>query len=81
MHDFEGLMPMNVIVRKHYPVDKLPEDLREGLPRDGLVTIEILPEQGDRERPSLRSLVGTGRNVHGDEAAVVARIRDARDDA
>ena len=34
---------MNRLVREHYPVSKLPEDLREGLsgPEDVTVTVEV----------------------------------------
>lgn len=32
---------MNRLVREHYPVSKLPEDLREGLDGQGEVTITI----------------------------------------
>ncbi len=32
---------MNRIVRDHYPVKKLPEDLQEGLPMDGIVRIVV----------------------------------------
>lgn len=37
---------MNKVVLEHYPVSKLPEDIREGLPETGLarVTVEITPE-------------------------------------
>ncbi len=33
---------MNKIVRDHYPVEKLPEDLRAGLSLDGHVTVTIV---------------------------------------
>lgn len=32
---------MNRIVREHYPVEKLPEDLRQGLPAGGKVTVTL----------------------------------------
>ncbi len=35
---------MNKIVRHNYPVSKLPEDLREGLPEDQTVTVEVAVE-------------------------------------
>ena len=35
---------MNEIVRRHYPVSRLPDDLREGLAPDGLATVSIAPE-------------------------------------
>jgi hypothetical protein len=69
---------MNRIVKKHYPASKLPEDLRAGLPEGAQVEIaislEVTPEQN-----SIAGLVGTGRNVHGDEASVLAHIEFLRD--
>lgn len=35
---------MNKIVREHYPVEKLPEDLRADLPAGASVTVEITAE-------------------------------------
>lgn len=35
---------MNRIVKEHYPVEKLPEDLREGLDPQSSVTITLVPE-------------------------------------
>lgn len=34
---------MNKIVKQHYPIDKLPEELREGLPKhaSARVTVEV----------------------------------------
>ena len=36
---------MNRIVREHYPVEKLPEDLREGIPAGEQVTVTVEPEK------------------------------------
>lgn len=69
---------MNKIVR-HYPVEKLPEDLREGLP-EGLVKIEFEPETGPKERVLLAPLAGSGNNVHGDPEEVIRHIRELRED-
>lgn len=51
---------MNKIVLEHYPVEKLPEDLRVGLPETGSarVTVEITPERDD----SLRTFFGLPEN-------------------
>lgn len=35
---------MNKIVREHYPVEKLPEDLRADFPSDALVTVQVVQE-------------------------------------
>ena len=44
---------MNKIVREHYPVSKLPEDLREGLANVETVKIVI---EGDHELTGLAAL-------------------------
>lgn len=84
---------MNKIVREHYPVEKLPEDLRQGLTASRTVTITV-EEEDDLEsfdakiadilknpQPmtlrEIRALVGP-RNVTPEEA--VARIRTLRDE-
>ena len=41
---------MNRIVRRHYPASKLPEELREGLPADARVTVEVEQEEQRPER-------------------------------
>jgi hypothetical protein len=38
---------MNKIVREHYPVERLPEDLRQGLPAGQTVTITVEEEAHD----------------------------------
>jgi hypothetical protein len=72
---------MNKVVKEHYPIERLPADLRAGLGEHGWVRIEIEP---DREGPPQKKLspllVGSGQNVHGDVAAVVSNIRALRED-
>lgn len=70
---------MNKIVREHYPVERLPADLQAGLPKEGLVRIELEPETKADSEP-LANLVGTGRNVHGDLAEILAHTQSLRDD-
>jgi hypothetical protein len=70
---------MNKIVRK-YPVDRLPADLRSGLPEHGWVRIEIEPEPEAVAPRRLSALVGTGENVHGVPEEVLAHIRSLRED-
>jgi hypothetical protein len=69
---------MNVIIRKHYPASRLPDDLREGLPADGTVDIRIVGEP--QKRLKLSDLLGTGRNVHGNDADVLAYLAETRED-
>ena len=40
---------MNRIVREHYPVEKLPEDLRDGLPIGATVTVTVEDEAPARD--------------------------------
>ena len=70
---------MNKTVR-HYPVDKLPEDLQEGLPEHGYVKIELETEDGPRQRVLLAPLAGSVPNIHGTAEEVVAHIRQLRED-
>ncbi len=70
---------MNKIVRRHYPVTALPEDLRAGLPKEGWVDITLVPESGSPAPKRLAELVGSGKNVHGTERDVIAHIRSIRD--
>ena len=71
---------MNKIVKKHYPIERLPADLRSGLQEHGWVHIEIEPERGMPLRKSLSRLVASGKKVHGDEKAVLSAIRALRED-
>lgn len=55
---------MNKVVLEHYPVSKLPKDMREGLPETGLarVTVEITPED-DSPLTSFFGLEGADTDV------------------
>ena len=44
---------MNKIVRHHYPVSKLPPELREGIPLDRSVTVTIVEDESYRGTMSL----------------------------
>ncbi|MFG1300981.1 hypothetical protein V5F49_14410 [Xanthobacter sp. V3C-3] len=71
---------MNRIVRQNYPVEKLPEDLRDvGEKGDGLrVIVEAVPAPVSEAR--LRELLALARSVEpiGDDP--VERIRQLRDE-
>lgn len=84
---------MNKIVREHYPVEKLPEDLRKLVSGDS-VTIELTIENEDDDedktppltteeavalmRQMQREAAASGRTVTSEEA--VRRIRELRDE-
>ena len=70
---------MNKIVR-HYPVNRLPDDLRDDLPSQGWVKIEFELESGPPRRRSIAHLAGSGDNVYGDDEEVLRYIRELRED-
>jgi hypothetical protein len=71
---------MNKVVKKHYPIERVPADLRSGLPERGRVHIEIEPEREATLQKKLSPLVARGKNVHGDAGAVLSDIRTLRED-
>ncbi len=54
---------MNRIVREHYPVDKLPQELREGLDPQARVTITIEPEADPADDTALERLFALRRDT------------------
>lgn len=85
---------MNRIVREHYPVEKLPEDLRDGLPIGATVTVTVEGEAPPRSSFDARldEILRDARPIPPSEArarlgrsevsaaAAVARIRALRDE-
>jgi hypothetical protein len=71
---------MNKIIRRFFPVERLPAELQSGLPKHGRVHIELEPDVEPLEACPVAPLIGSGRNVHGDEDAVLNHIRSLRDD-
>jgi hypothetical protein len=71
---------MNKILRRFYPVDKLPADLQSGLPKHGWVHIEIDPQVSEPEARTIADHVATARNVHGDKTTTLNHIRSLRED-
>jgi hypothetical protein len=71
---------MNKIVRDHYPVSSLPEDLREGLDPNNSVRIVIEETTPPAQTQLLRELLDRARRSPpiGDDP--VARIRELRDE-
>jgi hypothetical protein len=47
---------MNKIVREHYPVENLPEDLREGLEAGATVRVVLEVEEVGKENPARRPM-------------------------
>jgi hypothetical protein len=75
---------MNKIVREHYPVSKLPKDLRPSDNPNARVTVTIETEELSATTPTRRrpvaGYVGGSENVHGDPDAVIDHIRSLRED-
>ena len=74
---------MNKIVREHYPVSNLPDDLRGGLPIDASVTITVEEERKPADREELlRLLTKVRKNLkhHVTVEEAVARVRELRDE-
>jgi hypothetical protein len=64
---------MNRIVRKHYPVKKLPEDLRPNLSLLGTVTITVQEEDAAQATPSVTEMIKQMQDAR-------ARMPIAKDD-
>jgi hypothetical protein len=86
-------MAMNRIVREHYPVERLPEDLREHFPDASVVTVSVAEEEASPDpalppltideairmmRDMQRRSMESGKGVSPEEA--VRRIRELRDE-
>jgi hypothetical protein len=83
---------MNKIVREHYPVERLPEDLREAFPDVHHVTVEVSAEAADDAGPPPLSYEEAVAVVHMmrkrnaergggvTEEEAVRRIRELRDE-
>lgn len=70
---------MSIILKKHYPASRLPDDLKKGLPKGSKVHIKIVSEER-HPASALADLVGSGENVHGNEADVVHHVSEGRAD-
>lgn len=70
---------MNKIVREHYPVEKLPEDLRRDLDPSRPVTLSIEQEDSPGEAPgSLTAILEEMRDRRISSADPVERVRALR---
>lgn len=69
------------IVVEHYPVDRLPVDLRRGLSsgQSVRVTVETETELKSAIAP-LASFIGVGQGIYSDPEAAVRSIRQLRDE-
>ena len=80
---------MNRIVHQHYPVEKLPEDLRAelGVTGTATVTVEVDTIDNSQKRTNWDDLIAQVRQLHASGAIkpvtseeAVARVRALRDE-
>jgi len=76
---------MNRIVLEHYPVEKLPEDLRKHFSRGGSVTLEVKeeaerPMTGKEVADMLRAARERNKDKLRTREEIVAEIRELRDE-
>ncbi len=69
------------IVIEHYPVEKLPEELRAGLSGAQTVRVTVEPEiEREVAPPRLTRFFGAGRGAYPAASDVVSEIRKLRDE-
>lgn len=75
---------MNRIVRDHYPAEKLPEDLRAGLPIGAQVQVIILVEPPQKSTEDVLAMIDAYRATRQETVRTVedavAEIRALRDE-
>ena len=65
---------MNKFVREHYPVEKLPDDLRPDLPDGTSVTVEIKEEPAYQWAPTPKPMTAK------ETAELIRKIHEGRTD-
>ena len=71
------------IVIDHYPVDKLPDDLRRGLESGRMVRVTVESDAETETPPARRKLtsfLGAAKGVYATPEEAVAAIRELRDE-
>jgi hypothetical protein len=71
---------MNRIIKRHVPVGDLPKDWQSELPEYSYVDVEIRVEEGRPRDIEIASLVGSARNIHGNETDILSHIESLRVD-
>ncbi|MCC7346701.1 MAG: hypothetical protein IT538_04820 [Variibacter sp.] len=71
---------MNKIVREHYPVSKLPDDLREGLSPSAAVTITLVQEDPPKSVLSIDEMFALRAPPYRSKEEINAFVREMRDD-
>jgi len=71
---------MNKIVREHYPVSKLPEDLREGVDPDATVTVTVEDLKRPERVMTLDEIFALRRPPYRSAEEIVSDVRRQRDE-
>jgi len=71
---------MNRIVREHYPVSRLPEDLRVGVDPSATVTVTVVEEEKPRTVPTLEEIFTSRRPPFRTIEEIDAELRQQRDE-
>ena len=72
--------PMSKIVREHFPADRLPAELREGLAPDARVTVTIEAEVPPAKVMTLEEMFALRREVFSSPEEAVRHVRALRDE-
>ena len=67
------------IVTEHYPVDRLPEELRRGIESGQMVRVVVEAEE-EPTRVPLVDLIGSAKGLYASPEEAVAFIRALRDE-
>jgi hypothetical protein len=70
---------MNKIVRQHFPAERLPPELREGLDPNASVTVIVEAETTPIDKMSLEELFALRRDVFSSIEEVNEHIRSVRE--
>jgi hypothetical protein len=71
---------MNKVVREHYPVSKLPEDLRQGLNPLAEVTVTVVEEERRKDVLSIEEMFALRQPPYRSKEDIDAYIRELRDE-
>jgi hypothetical protein len=71
---------MNKIIREHFPAERLPPELREGLDANARVTVTIETERTPIDKMSLEELFSLRRDVFSSADEAARHIRSLRDE-
>jgi len=71
---------VNKIVKEHYPISKLPEDLRTGLDPDAEARVVVEQVKKPKKVMTLEEMFAARRTVFNSPEEVVQHVRSLRDE-